>query len=172
MTPTHRREVLGWGAALLAMPGFALLGVGCSPGDDGTKDNNDPATDNRPTDRVADMGATMKIQYLEIVSPDVDALCQTYEQVQGVKFGEPEAALGNARTAKLSDGSLLGVRAPLRDSEQPVVRPYLLVDDIEAAVKAAAASGAVIALPPMPLGSYGTCAIFIQGGIEHGLWQL
>ncbi|MEM1304674.1 MAG: hydroxylase, partial [Planctomycetota bacterium] len=69
----------------------------------------------------------MKVQYLEIVSPEVDAICTTYEQLHGVQFGEPDAALGNARTASLPSGGLLGVRAPLRDTEQPVVRPYFLV---------------------------------------------
>lgn len=45
-------------------------------------------------------------------------------------------------------GGLLGVRAPLRDTEKSVVRPYWLVDDIEAAVAAAVKAGGVLALPP------------------------
>ncbi len=114
----------------------------------------------------------MKIQYLEIVSPEVDAVCKTYERLHGVTFGEPDANLGNARTAKLPGGGLLGVRAPLRPTETPVVRPYFLVEDIEAAVAEAAEAGAKIALPPMELPGHGTCAIFIQGDAEHGLWQL
>ncbi len=114
----------------------------------------------------------MKIQYLEIVTPDVDAVCQTYSQVHGVTFGEPDPNLGRARTAKLASGGMLGVRAPLRDTEEPVVRPYILVEDIQAAVAIAANAGAKIALPPMDLPGHGTCAIFIQGGIESGLWQL
>ncbi|MEM1422773.1 MAG: hydroxylase, partial [Planctomycetota bacterium] len=77
-----------------------------------------------------------------------------------------------ARTAELPTGGLLGVRAPLRGTEEPIVRPYFLVDDIEAAVAEAVGAGAKIALPPMELPGHGTCAIFIQGGAEHGLWQL
>jgi len=114
----------------------------------------------------------MQIQYLEIVTPDVDAVCATYEELYGVAFGEPEAGLGNARTATLASGGLIGVRAPMHESEEPVVRPYLLVDDVEAAAKAAAAAGAEIAHPPMELPGHGTFAIYIQGGIHHGLWQL
>ena len=114
----------------------------------------------------------MTIHYLEIVSPDVDAVCQTYEQIHGVVFGEPDASLGNARTAKLPNESLIGIRAPLRETETPIVRPYFLVEDIAASVAKAAESGAEIALPPMALGAHGQCAIFIQGGVEHGLWQL
>lgn len=76
----------------------------------------------------------MKIQYLEIVTRDVDAVCAAYSS-QGAQFGDPVPELGNARTAALG-GGLIGVRAPLRESEQPVVRPYWLVEDIESAVAA------------------------------------
>ena len=114
----------------------------------------------------------MQIQYLEIVTPDADAVCATYSQLHGVTFGESDEHLGGARTAKLANGGILGVRPPLRDTEKPVVRPYLLVQNIQAAVDAAAKSGAEIALPPMELAGHGTCAIVIQGGIESGLWQL
>jgi predicted enzyme related to lactoylglutathione lyase len=113
----------------------------------------------------------MQIYYLEIVTPDVDAVCAAYEAATRVRFAAPEAGLGNARTAELPDGSLVGVRAPLRDDETPVVRPYWLVDDIEAAVAEVERAGGYIALPPMPIPDRGTCAIYLQGGIEHGLWQ-
>lgn len=113
----------------------------------------------------------MQIDYLEIVTPDVDAVCATYERVHGVTFGEPEAGLGNARTAVMANGGMIGVRAPMAESEEPVVRPYLLVDDIAAATEAAEAAGGMIAHPPMELPGHGTFAIFIQGGIHHGLWQ-
>lgn len=113
----------------------------------------------------------MQVQYLEIVTPDVDGVCATYSRVYGVTFSEPEAGLGNARTAALPDGGKIGVRAPMHDAEAPVVRPYLLVDDAEAAAKAAEESGGEIAHPPMELPGHGTFAIFIQGGIHHGVWQ-
>lgn len=114
----------------------------------------------------------MQIHYLEIVTPDVDAVCADYETLHGVRFGEPEPVLGNARTAALTHGGRIGVRAPLHETEEPVVRPYLLVDDIEAAAAAAAAAGAEIAHPPLELPGHGSFAIFIQGGIHHGLWQV
>ena len=114
----------------------------------------------------------MQIQYLEIVTAEVDAVCATYSQLHGVTFGDGDENLGGARTAKLANGGMLGVRPPLRATEKPVVRPYFLVQDIQAAVDAVATSGAVVALPPMKLAGHGTCAIVIQGGIESGLWQL
>jgi predicted enzyme related to lactoylglutathione lyase len=123
----------------------------------------------QPDQNVAD---AVTIQYLEIVSPDVDATCGALEKVHAVTFGKPVAELGSARTATLAGGGRIGVRAPMRDTEEPVVRPYLLVDDIEAAVKAAESAGAAIALPPMEIPGQGTCAIYILGGIQHGLWQL
>jgi predicted enzyme related to lactoylglutathione lyase len=114
----------------------------------------------------------MQIHYLEVVTPEVEATCAAHEKLHGVQFSEPDAGLGGARTAALAGGGRLGVRAPMADSEQPVVRPYVLVDDIEAAVKAAEAAGAKIAHPPLEIPGHGTFAIYIQGGIHHGLWQL
>jgi uncharacterized protein len=114
---------------------------------------------------------TMQIYYLEIVTKEVDAVCAAYAAANGVQFGKPDAGLGNARTAPLSGGGLVGVRAPLRANEEPIVRPYWLVDDIEAAVAAAVKAGGVIAHPPMKIPGHGTFAIYIQGGINHGFWQ-
>ena len=114
----------------------------------------------------------MKIHYLEIVTNDVDEVCATYGAAIGVPFGEPDPGLGNARTAPLPGGGLVGVRAPLRETEEPVVRPYWLVDDIEAAVAAAAEAGGEIAHPPLEIPGHGTFAIYQQGGVDHGFWQL
>ena len=114
----------------------------------------------------------MQIRYIEIVTPDVDAVCSAYEKLHGVSFSAPEAGLGNARTAALAGGGMIGVRAPMHDAEDPVVRPYLLVDDIDAAAAAAAEAGGEIAHPPMEIAGHGKFAIYIQGGIHHGLWQV
>lgn len=35
----------------------------------------------------------MKVEYLEIVTPDVDAFCDTYATAYGVTFGDPVAEL-------------------------------------------------------------------------------
>jgi uncharacterized protein len=114
----------------------------------------------------------MKIHYLEVVTKEADAVCAAYAAAHGVQFGVPVAGLGNARTAALLGGGLIGVRAPMNAMEQPVTRAYCLVTDIEAAVKAVVAAGGTIAVPPMKLPGHGTCAIYLQGGTEHGLWQL
>lgn len=115
---------------------------------------------------------SMQIHYLEIVTPEVDGLCDAYGKANGLTFGEPVEALGNARTATLPGGGMVGVRAPMQEAEEPVVRPYFLVDDIETAVSAAEAAGAEIAVPPMEIPGYGSCAIYFMGGTQHGLWQL
>ena len=114
---------------------------------------------------------SMQIHYLEIVTKHVDEVCATYSAANGVQFGPPDPGLGHARTAALPGGGLVGVRAPLRETEEPVVRPYWLVDDIAAAVAAVERSGAKIAHPPLELPGHGTFAIYVQGGIEHGFWQ-
>ena len=114
----------------------------------------------------------MNIHFLEIVTPEVDATCDALGKLQGVSFGEPIPELGHARTATLDSGGRIGVRAPMRETEEPVVRPYVLVEDIEAAVDAAKASGGEIAMPPTEIPGQGKFAIYILGGIQHGLWQL
>jgi uncharacterized protein len=113
----------------------------------------------------------MHIYYLEIVTTDVHAVCAAYEAANGVQFGTPDPGLGNARTAGMPGGGLVGVRAPLRETETPVVRPYWLVDDIEAAVAAAVRAGAEVAVEPLEIAGHGTFSIYLQGGIDHGLWQ-
>jgi uncharacterized protein len=64
------------------------------------------------------------------------------------------------------------VRGPLRDTEQPIVRPYWLVDDIAAALNAASRQGALIAHPQMQIPGKDTFAIYILGDVNHGLWQV
>jgi len=113
----------------------------------------------------------MRVHYLEIVTEDVDSVCAAYAAANGLAFREPDAALGNARTASLPEGAMVGVRAPMHEAEEPVVRPYWLVDDIEAAVAAVGEAGATIAHPPMELPGRGSFAIYMLGGVQHGLWQ-
>lgn len=114
----------------------------------------------------------MHIHYLEIVSNDVDATCAALAAVHGADFAAPEAMLGNARLATLKEGGRIGVRAPMAEHDHPVVRPYLLVDDIEAASKAAEAAGAEFAMRATEIPGHGTFAIYFLGGVQYGLWQV
>ena len=111
------------------------------------------------------------IHYLEIVSNDVDTLCATYERVHALSFGPENPDFGHARVAVRPDGSPVGIRRPLAEHEQPTMRTYLEVVDIHKAVEEAESAGAIIAYPPTRHGELGTFAIFIQGDVEHGLWQ-
>ena len=113
----------------------------------------------------------MQVYFLEIVTAESDATCKALAEIHGVEFGQPVPEFGNARTARLEGGGELSVRKPLRPDEGPVVRPYLLVDDIEAAAAAAKEAGAEIAIPPMEIPGRGKFSIYLLGGIEHGLWQ-
>ncbi len=150
-----------------------LLLVGASTSDQSAMDRGQTNVESRNSDEKQVEETALKVQYLEIVTPLVNETCDALAHAHGVVFSEPIAEFGNARTADLEDGGRIGVRAPMRDTEEPVVRPYVLVDDIEAAVKAAEAAGAKVALPPMEIpGGQGTFSIYILGGIEHGLWQL
>ncbi len=174
VTKPNRREFLRIGSASLALPLLAGLPLGCAPSEDGNSSENDTADKGGATESKisSHTGADMKVQYLEIVSPDAEAICASYQQMLGLEFGEPNAGFGNARIADLPTGGMLGVRAPLREDEGPVVRPYYLVEDIDASVAKAAEAGAEIAMPPMEMPGHGKFAVFIHGGIEQGFWQL
>ncbi len=113
----------------------------------------------------------MAVYYLEIVSNDVDALVGLYQHVHGLSFGPPDPDLGQARVATQADGALVGIRKPLAAHEQPIMRTYFAVKDIQRALKEAEESGATTAYPPTRQGTRGIFAIVIQGNLEHGLWQ-
>ena len=115
---------------------------------------------------------THTVYYLEIVTTDVAATCQLYGSAYGWSFEPKGPEWGSSWVAELPNGSLCGVRAPLHDQEKPIVRTYLRVTDIDAAVHAASELGAEIALPPMEFAEQGKIAIYVHGGIEQGLWQL
>ena len=147
---------------LWLLPAMALCALGAPT-------LQDPAA---PRQQEPEAEKAVQVQFLEIVTPDVDGTCETLEKTDGVKFSEPVLEFGNARTAPLEGGGLLSVRAPMRPDEAPVVRPYRLVDDIDAAVETAKAAGAEIAIPPTEIPGRGRFAIYIHGGIQHGLWQI
>ena len=123
-------------------------------------------------DPMQTMEILMPLHYLEIVATDVDGTCSAHEVASNLHFGEPVAELGNARTAKVQEGYMVGVRAPMHEAEEPVVRPHWLVDDIESAVAAALEAGGELAHPPLESPGRGMFAIYTLGGGHHGLWQL
>ena len=176
MPNLDRRKLLCAGIAL-AVPfgGMSLLG-GCQKPADNSNNDGSPNVGETLQSVVKPKQdgkeKIMQVQYLEIVTPEADALCKQYSAVHGITFSEPNANFGNARTAKLNGGGLIGIRGPLRETETPVIRPYTLVEDLEEAVAAAAEAGAEIAIPSMELPGHGTIAVVTQGGIECGLWQL
>ncbi len=112
------------------------------------------------------------LHYLEIVTPDVEAACRLYGTAYGWSFEPAAAELGDARVAALPGGGLCGIRAPMHETEEPVVRTYIRVADVEAATRAAEQLGATIALPPVELAGRGMIAIYMFGGIQQGIWQV
>lgn len=167
MKNVNRRDLLQTGLALTVPFGaMASLGRRQESSDTKVKDEKNKAGKKDMKEK------NIQIQYLEIVTPKVDEICKQYSAVHGVTFGDPVPGYGNARTAKLSSGGLIGVRAPMRSNENPVVRPYSLVDNLEKAVAAAKEAGAEVAIPRMELpGGNGSIAIVILGGIDCGFWQ-
>lgn len=176
MKQLDRRDLFHAGIALAVPVGGISLFSGCQQALDET--SSDESSDDESAEKVGtetkeeDKGTNMQVQYLEIVTPEADAVCKQYSEVHGLKFSEPVANFGNARTAKLEGGGMIGIRGPLREDETPVVRPYMLVEDIKAAVAAASEAGAKVAVPPMEIPEQGQFAVLIQGRIEFGFWQL
>src|SRR4051794_36631519 len=142
MVRLYRRNMLRITAFAAAIPGATILNFARAAAQT----------------NASEKGGTIKIHYLEIVTKDVDAACALYSQVHGITFGKADQHLGGARTANLAGGGMLGIRAPLRPTEKPVVRPYVLVKDIKSSVVAAAKSGAQIAIEPTEIKGYGQFA--------------
>ncbi|MEM9600481.1 MAG: hydroxylase [Pseudomonadota bacterium] len=113
----------------------------------------------------------MQVEYLEIVTTDTDATCLALGKQHGIAFSDPVPELGNARLADFSNGGRISVRAPMAEHESAVVRPYLLVDDIETAIADAQSAGAEFAMLATNVPGQGTFAIYMLGGIQHGIWQ-
>ncbi len=113
----------------------------------------------------------MSVRYVEIVSNDADSLVGLYSSLHDLSFDPPDPDLGQARVASQGDGTLVGIRKPLAAHEQPIMRSYLEVTDIQSAVKRAEERGAVVAYPPTQQGRRGIFAIVIYGEVQHGLWQ-
>jgi predicted enzyme related to lactoylglutathione lyase len=144
------------GAVLIAIVLMSILLVSLRPAESGTKTQGN---------------SKMAIHYLEIVSNEADTLTTLYQRMHGVSFAPPDPDLGQARVATQADGTLVGIRKPLANHEQPIMRTYLAVEDIQQAVKKAEEQGATIAYPPTRQGRRGTFAIVILGNVQHGLWQ-
>ena len=118
------------------------------------------------------MEEQVQVHYLEIVTPQPEQLCEAYSQSLKLTFSAPIAELGGARTAMLSSGGTVGIRAPMHQAEEPTTRPYYLVADIDKAVDEAKSAGAHIAVPPMEIPGRGKCAIVMFGAVQSGFWQI
>ena len=156
MTPSVLRSALLW-----LLPTAAVCTLG----------GTESTLHAKPSMPEARAEKAISVYFLEIVTPDVDSMCTTLEKLHGVTFSDPQPELGNARTAPLEGGGLFSVRGPLRPDEKPVVRPYIAVDELGPAVEAAKEAGTEIAIPMMEIPKRGKIAIYLEGGIEHGLWE-
>jgi len=114
----------------------------------------------------------MNIHFLEIVTCDVEKHMKILSASQSLSFTGPVAEFGNAMVAEAPGGGRISVRAPMHEQEDSAIRPYMLTDDIEAAVKAAEDAGAMIAMAPTPVPGQGSFAIYFIDEAQHGLWQV
>ena len=111
----------------------------------------------------------MQVRYLEIVTTEVDA-CVPRTPPRSDRSSARRTPDSATRARRRCRGRRSSGCARPYAIEEPVVA-YWLVDDIEAAVAAAVKAGGVVAHPPMEIPGHGTFAIYIDGGVHHGLWQ-
>ena len=110
--------------------------------------------------------------FLEIVTTEVERTCEWYTSQHGWQFGGPRMEFGGSQVATKEDGSLVSIRAPMSEQEQPTIRMYVRVDDLATAVAGLTDQGADVLLAKMEIPGQGYIAIYELGGIQHGLWQL
>jgi len=144
--------------------GLAFVLLGAAAAQDAAEPAGSAAT-------AAIREAGMQVQYLEIVTTEVEETCAALAAPHGVVFSDAVEALGGARVAELANGGRIGVRAPMAEHESPLVRPYMLVEDIHAATAAAQAAGAEFAMTANEIPGQGAFAIYMLGGVQHGLWE-
>ncbi len=113
----------------------------------------------------------MQVEYLEVVTPNVAETCAAYTKLYDICFSEAIEELGNAFVAALANGGRISIRAPMHESEQPVVRPYMLVDNLDKAVTELVSAGAEIIHPATHIPNQGHFAIYLLAGLQFGLWQ-
>lgn len=102
------------------------------------------------------------VDVIEVPSAETDEVIQAFTLERADRRFDKCVRIGRLHR-RLHDANM--------GEEQPVVRPYFLVDDIQAVVKAAEAAGAEVLMPPTEIPNRGTFAIYYLGKIEHGLWQ-
>ena len=94
MPTLTRRNLLRTGAALATPTGLVTLITGCNQSSTDTSqqtESNDELNRETQESNPPAAGEPMKVQYLEIVTPEVDALCRQYSTIHGITFSEPDA---------------------------------------------------------------------------------
>ena len=129
------------------------------------------ASDLSAQEQSTEAETTLQIYYLEIVTPNVADTIAALAAQHEVTFSDAIPELGFAQVAEFRSGGSIGIRAPLRPDEEPIVRPYMLVEDIADASEVARIAGAEFAMTTTEIPGHGRFAIYFLGGIQHGLWE-
>ncbi len=104
MTPTAQTRMVA-----LCLAPFLLIGAAISVEPEADRTHQIAEAVN--PEQQSEAEASMRVQYLEIVTPNVDETCAA-GQGHGVELNQPVPELGNARTADLAGGGRIGVRVP------------------------------------------------------------
>lgn len=118
--------------------------------------------------------------WIGLTTHDVDGAIEFYTELFGWEFPEGNPEFGGYRVVLKNGLPVAGAMTSLSGPEGPTEEPqaptnwtvYLRTRDIAASTEAAAAHGATVLLPPMPVGDMGTMAVIADpAGAVVGLWQ-
>ncbi|NMO00967.1 VOC family protein [Gordonia sp. TBRC 11910] len=121
-------------------------------------------------DYIAATGAPV---WFDLMSSDPARAATFYGDLFGWEATEPAAEFGGYQNFS-ANGRLVAGLAPPMDPTGPadVWSVYFKADDAAAAVETAAAAGATVIVPAMPVGDLGVMAVLADpAGAAYGFWQ-
>lgn len=113
---------------------------------------------------------THDLTHFEVITTDVEGTKSFYAKAFGWKFQTFGPEMGNYVMGNLPNGTTCGIRVP-DAGEKPGILNYVLVKDINAAVKDAKALGATIVAEPSEIPGMGWMAVYLVGGVPNAIWQ-
>jgi predicted enzyme related to lactoylglutathione lyase len=105
--------------------------------------------------------------WADLITPDKDRAQEFYGELFGWTGETMGEEFGNYTLLKRHDDGLGGIMNPMQPGQPPVWMPYFYADDAEAVATAAGEAGAGVMVPPTPIPTVGTFAVFAdpQGAV-------
>ena len=114
---------------------------------------------------------TNDLSHFEVITNDVDGTKTFYEKAFGWKFQTFGPEFNNYVMGNLPNGTTCGIRTPENAEEKPGMLNYVLVKDVQQAVKDAKSLGAQVIAEPMEIPGMGWMAVYLVHGVPNAVWQ-